>query len=92
MNTLKKGSKGEDVKTLQKALIKLGFSLTADGDFGAKTETAVKSFQKSKGIVADGIVGNKTWQLLGVTEQTNSKSVDSSVLYSPLNVHISVPK
>ena len=88
MNTLKKGSKGEDVKILQKELIKLGFSLTADGDFGAKTETAVKSFQKSKGLVADGIVGNKTWQLLGVTEQTNSKSVDSSVLYSPLNVHI----
>ena len=48
MNTLKKGSKGEDVKILQKELIKLGFSLTAGGDFGAKTETAVKSFQKSE--------------------------------------------
>ena len=89
MNTLKKGSKGEDVKTLQKALIKFGYNVTADGDFGAKTETAVKAFQKSKGLLADGIVGNKTWQLLGVTQQeTNTKSVDSSVLYSPLKVHI----
>ena len=83
MNTLKKGSKGEDVKTLQKAL-----KITVDGDFGTKTETAVKEFQKSKGLVADGIVGNKTWEALGIKENTNSKFVDSSVLYSPLNVHI----
>lgn len=83
MNTLKKGSKGEEVKVLQKAL-----NITVDGDFGTKTETAVKKFQKSKGLVADGIVGKKTWEALGITENTNSKSVDSSVLYSPLNVHI----
>jgi len=88
MNTLKKGSKGEDVKTLQKALTKFGFSLSADGDFGAKTETAVKGFQKSKGLSTDGIVGPKTWALLGIKEETNTKVVDSSVLYSPLNVHI----
>ena len=84
MNTLKKGSKGEEVKVLQKAL-----NITVDGDFGTKTETAVKEFQKSKGLVADGIVGKKTWEALGITENTNSKSVDSSVLYSPLKVHIS---
>ena len=83
MNILKKGSKGEDVKTLQKAL-----NIKVDGDFGTKTETAVKEFQKSKGLVADGIVGKKTWEALGIKENTNSKSVDSSVLYSPLNVHI----
>ena len=83
MNTLKKGSKGEDVKTLQKAL-----KITVDGDFGVKTETAVKAFQKSKGLTADGIVGNKTWAALGIAQNTDTKSVDSSVLYSPLNVHI----
>ena len=83
MNTLKKGSKGEEVKILQKAL-----NITVDGDFGPKTETAVKALQKSKGLVADGIVGKKTWEALGIKENTNSKSVDSSVLYSPLNVHI----
>lgn len=88
MNTLKKGSKGEDVKILQKALN----IAPVDGDFGIKTESAVKAFQKSKGLVADGIVGNKTWEALGViksnTNTNATKSVDSSVLYSPLNVHI----
>lgn len=83
MNTLKKGSKGDEVKILQKAL-----NVTVDGDFGIKTENAVKIFQKSKGLVSDGIVGTKTWNALGITQSTESKSVDASVLYSPLNVHI----
>ena len=54
MDTLKKGSKGDEVKILQKAL-----NITVDGDFGVKTENAVKTFQKSKGLIADGIVGTK---------------------------------
>ena len=83
MNTLKKGSKGEEVKILQKAL-----NITVDGNFGTKTEDAVKIFQKSKGLVADGVVGTKTWNALGITQSTESKSVDTSVLYSPLNVHV----
>ena len=85
MNVLKKGSKGEDVKTLQRAL-----KVTpVDGDFGAKTEAAVKAFQKSKGLFADGVVGEKTWKALGISNTTETKCVDPSVLYSPLNVHIS---
>lgn len=84
MVILKKGSKGEEVKILQKAL-----GITADGDFGPKTETAVKAYQKSKGLVADGIVGTKTWNALGITTlSTDNKVVDASVLYSPLNVHV----
>ena len=85
MNTLKKGSIGEEVKILQKAL-----NIAVDGNFGAKTEAAVKAFQKAKGLVADGIVGNKTWEALGIKSNTvSTKAVDSSVVYSPLNVHIS---
>ena len=53
---LKKGSTGEDVKKLQ---AKLG--LTPDGDFGPKTEAAVKSWQKENGLKDDGIVGDGTW-------------------------------
>jgi N-acetylmuramoyl-L-alanine amidase CwlA len=83
MNVLKKGSKGEEVKVLQKAL-----GITVDGDFGAKTEAAVKALQKSRNLVADGVVGSKTWAALGISEISNAKSVDSSVLYSPLNKHI----
>ena len=52
---LKYGSRGEDVKNLQKLL-----SLNADGIFGRQTERAVKNFQKENGLVADGIVGQKT--------------------------------
>ena len=78
MITLKKGSKGDEVKVLQKAL-----NVTVDGDFGPKTEEAVKAFQKSKGLTPDGIVGPKTWVALGVTDN-NSKCVDPSVVYAPL--------
>jgi len=54
---LKKGSKGEEVKQLQS---KLG--LSADGDFGQKTEDAVKAYQLKNGLTPDGIVGPNTWQ------------------------------
>ncbi|MFH7024151.1 MAG: peptidoglycan-binding protein [Heteroscytonema crispum UTEX LB 1556] len=36
-----------------------------DGKFGSKTEQAVKTFQKTFGLVVDGIVGAKTWNKLG---------------------------
>lgn len=64
MEVLKRGSKGNDVKTLQQYLIKLGYCVTADGDFGVKTDTAVKSFQSSHKLVVDGIVGSKTYNAI----------------------------
>ena len=64
MQTLKLGSVGENVKTLQTALNRAGCNLTVDGIFGAKTATAVKIFQKQYGLTADGIVGDKTWEKL----------------------------
>jgi hypothetical protein len=58
---LQLGSTGSDVVTLQKALILLGAtSLTADGNFGPSTESAVKAFQTAHGIKADGVVGSQT--------------------------------
>jgi putative chitinase len=56
---LRRGSKGADVATLQKAL-----GLTADGDFGPGTEAAVKAWQAKEGLTADGIVGPKSWAKL----------------------------
>ena len=56
---LKLGSEGEDVKKLQ---IKLG--LEAIGKFGPKTDAAVKEWQISNGLTADGIVGEGTWSKL----------------------------
>lgn len=61
---LKKGDMGPSVRKLQQLL-----GITADGNFGPKTEARVKSFQKSKGLVADGLVGQKTWAALGFTNR-----------------------
>ena len=62
--TLRIGSSGQDVKTLQTALNKRGFSLNVDGVFGENTENAVKTFQSQNGLTVDGIVGSKTWNVL----------------------------
>jgi hypothetical protein len=67
MNVLKKGAKGEQVKTLQRLLLSLGYNLEGygtDGSFGGATERAVKSFQKNVGLTADGSVGKDTWNKL----------------------------
>jgi len=54
---LKRGDNNENVKQLQ---IKLG--LEPIGNFGPKTEEAVKAFQSKNGLTADGIVGDGTWK------------------------------
>lgn len=59
MQTLKQGSKGDDVRLLQKHL-----NLAQDGIFGKITEEAVKAFQTAKGLKPDGIVGEKTWSMI----------------------------
>lgn len=66
--TLRKGSKGDDVKKLQEAL-NAAFLIEIDGDFGAKTEEAVKMFQQMHGLEVDGVVGAKTKEALGIKEE-----------------------
>ncbi len=73
MKTLKKGDKGREVEDLQKYL-----KLKVDGDFGSKTEDAVKKFQKEKGLTADGVVGEKTWNAMGIFTTDLSETVRSS--------------
>lgn len=65
--TLSYGSKGSAVKELQTRLNANGATppLKVDGDFGPLTNGAVLSFQRSRGLVVDGIVGPKTWAALG---------------------------
>lgn len=60
--TLKNGSTGEDVKRLQTAL-----RVAADGNFGLKTETALKLWQTANGQIADGIAGPVSLGKLGIT-------------------------
>jgi len=70
MKVLKKGDKGKEVEDLQKSL-----KIKVDGDFGPKTEEAVKKFQKENGLTPDGIVGSKTWNALGVISTDLSETV-----------------
>lgn len=56
---LKYGSRGASVSQLQALL-----GITADGQFGLQTDKAVRTFQTSKGLVADGKVGPATWSAL----------------------------
>ena len=59
--TLKKGSKGENVKTLQRNLNEvMNTDINVDGSFGTITETTVKAFQKKYGLVVDGYYGPKS--------------------------------
>ena len=55
---------GKDVLEAQRSLMRKGFPLVADGIFGPTTAGAVASFQQRNGLVPDGIVGPKTWDLL----------------------------
>ena len=65
--TLRRGDRGEQVAALQSSLNAKGFSIGADGDFGFATEAAVRQFQQSRGLPADGVVGRDTWNLLGTS-------------------------
>lgn len=65
---LKKGSRGDEVKRLQKLL-----NITVDGVFGDDTEKAVKEYQLKNNLTVDGIVGNKTWNKL-----TNTSIIDTT--------------
>lgn len=59
--TLKKGSKGNEVKNLQKFLNWYGnYGLKIDGDFGIATYNAVVKFQRATGLTVDGIFGSKS--------------------------------
>ncbi len=72
---LKQGSSGTLVKTMQTKLIKWGYLKgSADGIFGAKTKAAVILFQRRNGLVADGIVGTKTAQAMGISLSGSSST------------------
>jgi peptidoglycan hydrolase-like protein with peptidoglycan-binding domain len=60
--TIRQGSHGNPVRRAQKRLTLGGWDTGGvDGIFGAKTEAAVKRFQKDNGLTADGVVGPRTW-------------------------------
>lgn len=77
---LKRGSRGEQVRTVQQRLKNWGYYTgSVDGIYGSGTESAVKKFQKKYGLKADGIVGPATARKIGISlsgggSQTSSDS------------------
>ena len=65
---LKIGSKGKEVKELQEFL-----EIGADGIFGKGTDKAVKAWQSSNGLTADGIVGPETWDAMELATTDDSE-------------------
>lgn len=81
---LRRGSKSEAVRNLQENLAALGYNVgIPDGDFGPKTEEAVRSFQRAQGLTADGIAGPVTLHAL-----TSLRARDDSALYDRLRAII----
>jgi peptidoglycan hydrolase-like protein with peptidoglycan-binding domain len=67
ISVLKEGSSGPEVAKLQETLREFGFNPgLIDGDFGPATKAAVIAFQKSAGLLADGIAGPRTQGALGL--------------------------
>jgi hypothetical protein len=81
---LRRGSKGEDVKTIQTLLTNFGYYTgRIDGIYGTYTEQAVKAYQKDKKLLADGIVGPVTCRALtGQKNETNTTPSHTSKEYT----------
>lgn len=79
------GSRGDEVRQIQSKLKSLGFfNGTVDGIYGVKTQSAVKRYQQSVGINADGVAGPKTLLYLGL----GSSSGGSTSGYSSSDVYL----
>ncbi|MBR2822697.1 MAG: peptidoglycan-binding protein [Clostridia bacterium] len=82
-DTLRSGMRGDAVRQMQQALISLGYlGGTADGIFGTNTENAVKKFQRSASLKADGLAGTQTLEKLYQKAGTSSGSSSSTAAAS----------
>lgn len=71
----KLGDKDNSVKEIQTALNQKGYyNGSIDGIFGENTKTAVINFQKDNNLEPDGIVGQKTANLLGIGKENNNQT------------------
>ena len=71
----------KDIKNLQTLLNKNGAKLTVDGIIGSSTVSAIKAFQKKKGLTVDGIAGANTIKILGGTSTSSSLINWDKVMY-----------
>lgn len=84
---LKQGDRGSLVKTMQSRLIRWRYmSGSADSIFGAKTKAGVINFQRKNGLVADGIVGTRTAQAMGIKLTSTTSSSGTTTSSTDLNL------
>ncbi|WP_078857033.1 peptidoglycan-binding protein [Streptomyces sp. NBRC 109706] len=79
------GAAGQRVRVIQHLLNQRGAGLTVDGAYGSVSSAAVRSFQSSNGLVADGQVGPLTWQKLVYSLQQGSSGHHVRALQTGLN-------
>jgi lysozyme len=87
--TLKLGNKGPDVVKLQQLLnaaLTPSPHLATDGDFGVKTDAAVRAFQSQHHLGVDGIVGAGTWAALESKGQGTSQPIGKGAPQKPINL------
>lgn len=79
--SLSLGATGTAVTNLQKALKALGYNVSADGNYGALTKSAVTAFQRLNGLTADGVAGALTQQtLFGGSAKAYDSTADTAVI------------
>jgi N-acetyl-anhydromuramyl-L-alanine amidase AmpD len=92
METLKIGSQGSAVVTLQTLLQKNAYAIGIDGDFGEKTEDIVIFFQTDHFLGNDGIVGKMTWDALLETDTKKNKKINDTKYVLPLKNYYQDPQ
>ncbi|MCD7723785.1 MAG: spore cortex-lytic enzyme [Clostridiales bacterium] len=86
--TSRYGSTGSEVEEIQKKLKSLGYyNGSVDGIFGSSTREAVKSFQKSVGLTADGIAGYATLLYLGL-DTSSAAGTSNNTQYSDSDIEL----
>ncbi len=75
--SVSKGARSANAMTIQYLLTARGISTTPDGDFGSVTQTNVRSFQSSRGLTVDGVVGPQTWGALVIGVQSGSTNTNA---------------
>ncbi len=80
---LKQGATGAQVEQLQRDLTKAGFPAKPDGDFGPKTDAALRNFQRANGLEVDGIYGPKTREAMAKALNGNAPTAPTAPVNPP---------
>ncbi|MDI3284380.1 TIGR02594 family protein [Polyangium sp. 15x6] len=78
----------DEVRVLQRELKRWAYSMSPDGQFGPRTDAAVRHFQRKRGLKDDGIVGPRTWDAV---LDPDAKAIGASFQYQPVGASDPTP-